>query len=147
MYRYNFGIDIDKTLTTGNPFSISESEDVIKKTILNSTPKPGLEVIKNKDLHIYLITGRQEKYRKVTIQWLHNHEIPFVDLIMAKNNLYKGFFNEETYLKFKLDAYLKYHIHFALDDDIKVIDLLNTYNIKAVQVNGNLKESFDKLLE
>lgn len=145
MQRYRFGIDIDGTITNEQPFSIQSSEDDINKIILSSTPKHNLNSIKNRDLQIYLITGRQEKYRKSTIRRLQEFEIPFEKLIMIPNNSYTGFFNEEVYLKFKLDSYLKHHIHFALDDDIKVVSLLNKYNIKAVQVNGDLKEAFDKL--
>lgn len=145
MQRYRFGIDIDGTITNEQPFSIQSSEDSINKIILSSTPKHNLNSIKNRDLQIYLITGRQEKYRRSTIRRLQEFEIPFEKLIMVPNNSYTGFFNEEIYLKFKLNAYLKYHIHFALDDDIKVVNILNKYNIKAVQVNGDLKEAFDKL--
>ncbi len=145
MYRYNYGIDIDGTLTNERPFSLSDSEEKLKNLILRSTPKKNLDIIKNRDLRIYLITGRQEKYREVTIRWLQEHEISFDSLTMIPNGSYNGFFNEKIYLDFKLNAYIKHHIHFALDDDPKVVSLLNTYNIKSIQVNGDLNEAFNKL--
>ncbi len=147
MHNYRYGIDIDGTLTNESPFSVSDSEDKLREIILKSSPKKNLNIIKNRDLQIYLITGRQEKYRNVTIKWLQEHEIYFDELIMIPNGSYNGGFNEKIYLDFKLNSYLKHRIHFALDDDPKVVKLLNIYNIKAVQVNGDLREAFNKLLE
>jgi len=144
LQNYNFGIDIDGTLFEGNPFYISTSEKLIRKHIINSNPKKGIEVILNKDLNITLITGRNEKYRRLTIECLNKYKIPFVKLVMMPDESYGSSFDEKIYLNFKLTSYLENHIHFALDDDIKVV---NQYNIRAQKVNGDLREAFNNLFK
>lgn len=146
LQNYNIGIDIDNTLTNESPFS-STSEDIIVSLIKKSTLKKGIEVIKNKDFNIFIITGRTEKYRKITIEWLYKNDISFNQLIMPPDTYYPdNIFNFNLYLKFKLQSCIDNKIHLMLDDNEEVVNLLNLYNFSAQKVNGNLTEAFNKLI-
>lgn len=150
LQNYNFGIDIDKTLSNESVFAIhnyhSNQEDV-EKSILRCTLRQGIKAIQNKDFNIILITGRPEKYRSVTIKWLCLNDINFDKLVMVPNDYYPNDFDEELYYKFKLDSCIKNHIHFALDDCIEVVELLRKYGINAQLVTDNFETAFNKLFQ
>ena len=57
---------------------------------------PIIKLLKLAGGHVTVLTGRPERYRKVSTEWLKRHEIPFDTLTMRKNSdrrpnhIYKG---------------------------------------------------------
>ena len=145
LQNYIFAIDIDNTLTN-EQFGIPCSEIETKKRIENKTLKPGVEIIRNKDFNIILVTGREEKYREVTVKWLHKNDIPFNRLIMVPDDYYPVEFYYDSYLKFKLNAYIENHVHFVLDDSNNVINLSRMYGFGAEKVNDTFDEAFRRCI-
>jgi len=143
---YCFGVDIDGTLTDGiNPFATDHVFEEANEIIRWSKPKPGIEILKP-EMNVVLITARLEKYRKNTIEWLAKNKVPYRKLVMIQS--YKDdTFNQQEYLDYKLKSCLENNVSFMLDDDYTVIQMLNNYGIKSVQVNGNFETAFNKLFE
>lgn len=144
--NYVFGIDVDNTLTDTPPFSIDGMDlEETRKMIRRAPTKKGVEVLSRLDLNIIIITGRGDYFHEDTIYWLNKNNIPFVKLITIDRNKYKHRFNMKEYLDFKLCAYLSNHIHFCLEDDDSVIEVLKNYNIKTSKVEGNFEIAFYNL--
>lgn len=146
--NYVFGIDVDNTLTDTPPFSAYEMDlEETRKMIRNAPTKKGVEILSKLDLNIIIITGRGDYFHEDTIYWLNKHDIPFVKLVTIDGNKYKQRFNMQEYLKFKLDTYLSNHIHFCLEDDDSVIEILKDYGIKTSKVENNFETAFYNLFE
>ena len=70
------------------------------------------------DIHIFILTGRKEKYRDLTERWLYNNDIMYDKLVMQeksmadKNHIYK----EEKLLEIQK----KYDIRMVYDDNPNV---------------------------
>ena len=144
--NYIFGIDVDYTLTDTPPFSVEGMDlERTRKMIRNAPPKKGIEILSLLDLNIIIITGRGDYFHEDTIYWLNKNDIPFDKLITIDRNKYKRRFNMKEYLKFKLDAYLSNRIHFCLEDDDSVIEMLKDYGIRTSKVENNFETAFYNL--
>lgn len=144
--NYIFGIDVDNTLTDTPPFSVDGMDlEETRKMIRNAPPKKGIEVLSTLDLNVIIITGRGDYFHEDTIYWLNKNDIQFAKLVTIDRNKYKHRLNLQEYLKYKLDAYLSNKIHFCLEDDDRVISVLETYGIKVSKVNDNFETAFYNL--
>ena len=145
--NYKFGVDMDNTLTDSPPliFEVDNLEALVE-SVRFVPVKKGVDVISTLDLDITIITGRGESFRKVTIEWLVNNNIEFRELVMIGD--YKdNKFNMGLYLEHKLNAYLSRGIHFALDDDDYVVNMLNCFGVRACKVDGDFRDAFNKLFK
>jgi uncharacterized HAD superfamily protein len=146
----NVGIDVDGTLTKEvvgrDILELSYSE--VEKVMLSCTPQNGVDILLDDQLLgnnciIYIITGRQEKYRCVTAEWLNTYGIPYDELVMFPNNFYrKNGYDIPKYVNLKVDLHIQRDISIAVDDNEKVIEGLNRSGISACQVTDNFKEAF-----
>jgi|SRR3972149_498413 len=144
--NYIFGIDVDNTLTDTKPFSIDNMDlEETREMIRNAPSKKGIEILSILDLKIVIITGRGDYFHGDTIYWLNKNDVPFVKLVTIDRNKYKYRFDINEYLKYKLDAYLSNRINFCLEDDDRVINILNDYGIKTSKVEKDFKKAFFNL--
>lgn len=149
--KLRLGVDIDETITNENPFKsiqpaqLKTHSHILEKAILNCTLKSGAEVLRNTPHDIILITGRQEQFRNVTELWLDLNNIPFDELIMCENDYYLQVFDHELYIKYKISAYQSNNIHYAFEDDEKLVELLNTLGITAKHVTTDFKEVYETI--
>ena len=84
------------------------------------------------DYNLILVTGRNERFRKVTEQWLAWNEIPFGRLLMRadKDSRADHIVKEEI-----LDRLLAegLEIHFTVDDRQQVVDMWRRRGITCLQ--------------
>lgn len=150
----NIGIDVDGTLTREeigrDMFKLSFPD--VEKAMLNYTPKNGIDVLFDDKLlrncNIYIITGRQEKYRCATAEWLNMYGVPYDELVMFPDSFYNiNDYNIPKYVNLKVDLHLQRDIGIALDDTVEVIEGLNSSGISACQVTDDFKDAFEKVLK
>lgn len=151
-YNINIGIDVDGTLTNeviGQEMT-SLAPSIIKRAMLDCSPKKGIEILFEKfenNYNYYIITGRQEAFRDVTSEWLDMYGIPYKELIMFPNEFYIDGHSLPKYVKLKIDIHIKKYIWIALDDNEQVIKGFNNSGISACQVTDNFRNAFEKVLE
>ncbi len=148
--NYIFAIDIDQTITNESVFTVNTSHSVqedLDKSIRKCTIKPGVDILKGKDLNIILITGRVERCRYETTKWLLKNDIPFNKLIMVPNDYYNPDFSQELYEAFKLKACIENKVHFVLDDNQNVLKHLKKYGFSVQKVNRRFDTAFKKLVK
>ena len=125
------GIDIDNTLTNSHsPWSVASGDTIdinIEKRLLLADERQGIEVLSNHKGKIILVTARHEEYRNVTVQWLQLKQIKYEKIVMRNFRFSGGVFNLNEYLKYKYIACLEHNIKYMLDDDEKVVNMLNSY--------------------
>lgn len=145
----DIGVDIDGTLTVEKidkeMFRLDPLE--LEKKMLNLTPKDGIDVLLETPHNIYLVTGRQERYRCVTIDWMDMYGIKYEDLSMFPNNFYrKNGYNIPKYVGLKLDIHIRKNLRLSLDDNEQVVDMFNKFGIPTCQVDNNFRDAFEKVL-
>lgn len=89
-------------------------------------------LLKNFEYKIILVSGRGEKSRESTVQWLAKNLIYFNELYMRKNNDYR----DDTAVKQEiLDSLLQagHDILFAVDDRTKVVKMWRDNGITCLQ--------------
>ncbi len=127
--------DIDGTLALLQgrvPYDPTTGEDLLNYPIANI-----LEVYDNQtlyDVSLLLITGREEKYREQTENWLKQHGIThYKFLYMRKNNDFRKDYKvkKEVYEK-----YIKktYDILFVLEDRDQVVKMWRDEGLICLQV-------------
>ena len=146
----SIGIDVDGTLTEDkvdrDMFTLSSRE--VETRMSNLSPKKGIDVLLDSDLDIHIITGRQEKFRYVTVDWLNMYGIPYKDLTMFPDDFYeKNGYDVPRYAGLKLDIHVRKNIHMSLDDNEHVVDMLNKFGISSCKVDNNFREAFERVLE
>jgi uncharacterized HAD superfamily protein len=148
--NYIFAIDIDQTITNESVFTINtthSSQEVLDKSIMECTVKPGVDILRNKDLNIILITGRAERCRKTTIEWLHKNDILYNQLVMVPDGYYDPDFSQDLYEAFKLKACIENKVHFVFDDNQNVLKFLKHYGFSVQKVNRRFDTAFKKLIK
>ena len=148
------GVDVDDTLTVATTkIWKKDAPDVIDLDIANklllANKRYGIEVLSNSELKIVLITSRHEEYREVTLQWLQKRLIKHNKLVMRNFRFSTGVFNVDEYLQYKYKACIENNVKYMLDDDEKVVNMLNSYGISSVLVdkNGRFDTAYFKLLK
>jgi len=155
MKNINVSIDVDGTLTKEvigqDILELSTLE--VEKEILSCTPKDGVDVLfddmlSRNDCNTFIITGRQEKYRRATSEWLNMYGIPYDELIMFPNNFYEiNGYTSKKYIDLKVDAHIRKNIHFSLDDHEQMISELNKNGIIACRVANNFRDAFNEIFK
>jgi len=146
----NIGVDIDGTLTKekidNEMFSLSPKE--VEKRMINLSPKNGIDILLETDHKIYLVTGRQEQYRRVTIDWLDMYGVPYIDLTMFPNDFYiKNGYNIPKYVGLKLDIHIRKNLSLSLDDNENVVNMFNKFGIQTCKVDDDFRHAFERVLQ
>lgn len=146
----SIGIDVDGTLTEDkidrDIFALDPRE--VEKRMSKLSPKKGIDVLFDSGLDVHIITGRQEKFRYVTADWLDMYGIPYEDLTLFPDDFYeKNGYDVPRYVGLKLDIHTRKNIRMSLDDNERVIDMLNKFGITACKVDNNFREAFERVLE
>lgn len=87
------------------------------------------------DVHILFVTGRHEKWRDATVEWLDKYDIAFDSLFMRPD----GDFRKDYVLKEEIYNNLivaKYKIVFAVDDNPAIVALWRRLGIPVFVVPG-----------
>lgn len=96
-----------------------------------------IDAMKYKDYKILFVTGREEKYREVTISWLLKNKVEFDHLIMRELNDRRDDFlvKEDLYNK-KIKNH--YDILFVIDDRASVVNKWRELGLVCLQCDiGN----------
>ncbi len=108
-------------------FSKMDSDKPIKK-IINK-----LKVLKEEGKKIIFITGRPEKYRKLTQIWLNKYVLEDYSLIMRKDN------DKRNKIEVKKELFLeninKNEVLCFFENDTDLINLWKQMNLKVINVN------------
>ena len=86
----------------------------------------------SKKYELILISGRQERFRKVTEAWLTWHQIPFDILLMRDDEDFRHDFEVKQDILKCLQAKGK-EILFTVDDRQSVVDMWRTNGITCLQ--------------
>lgn len=146
----NIGVDVDGTLTKENIHldMLSRSPKEVEKIMSNFTPKEGIEVLLDTTHKIYPVTGRQERYREVTTDWLDTYGIPYIDITMFPNDFYsKNGYDVPKYVGLKLDIHIRKNLHISLDDNEQVVNIFNKFGIPTCKVDNNFRDAFERVLK
>lgn len=146
----NIGVDIDGTLTKEkidkDMFFLSHKE--VEKRMSNLSPKDGIDILLDTVHNIYIVTGRQERFRDVTTDWLNTYGIPYKELNMFPNDFYmKNGYDIPKYVGLKLDIHIRKNLHISLDDNEQVVNMLNKFGIPTCKVDNNFRDAFERVLE
>lgn len=82
--------------------------------------------------YIIIMTGRPNKYKAITIEWLQKNGFDYDKLLMRPTNNFKQNLEMKEILLQKIMQY--YEVVFAFDDDEKIMELYKKYNIKVLHV-------------
>lgn len=155
MKKINVSIDVDGTLTKEvigqDILELSALE--VERAMLNCTPKDGIDILfddilSKNDCNTFIITGRQEKYRRATSKWLNTYGIPYDELIMFPNDFYTiNGYTSPKYIDLKVDAHIRKNIHFSLDDHERMVSELNRHGIVACRVTNNFRDAFNEIFK
>lgn len=146
MKRKSILIDIDGTLSNCSHrepylklekplnrkfFDVNEME----KDTLNEWCKNIIDQFKS-NYAIILLTGRQEKARKITENWLKKYDISYDLLIMKRDDDFrKGNIYKEDVYNNVLSK--EFEILFAIDDNDDVVKLWRSLGITCLQCASN----------
>jgi len=122
--------DIDGTLALfgdANPY---------ERDFLQDKPNMRIYELLNRikeDRTIFLVSGRMEKNREVTIQWLKQNDIPYDYLFMRKTDDVRKdiVIKKEIY---ETEIKDKYNVLFVLDDRNQVVDFWRSEGLTCLQV-------------
>lgn len=82
---------------------------------------------------IFHITGRNDKYRSITRDWINLHRVPSDMLLMRKYGDWRSDVDVKTELYRKHIAG-KYNVLFALEDRDKVVEMWRNLGVRCLQV-------------
>lgn len=87
--------------------------------------------------HVLLVSGRDEKYRPQTEEWLMLYNIPYVHLYMRKtgDNRKDSIIKREIY---ENEILPHYHVDFVLDDRHQVVEEIRSMGLTVFQVDEGL---------
>ena len=129
--------DLDGTLAkfgNKNPYDRNFLDDKVDEII-----KPILGVLKENfvDLHIIILSGRSDKFKEVTKEWLYLNDVTYDQLHMRK----EGDMRKDVIVKEELfNEYIrgKYNPLVIFDDRNQVVELWRKMGLKVFQVaDGN----------
>ena len=135
--------DLDGTLAFPTDRSFYE-EEKCKNDILNFPVANVLSMYKDTGYTIIFTSGRQEKGREATINWLSTHLVNM--FIGHKHKLYMrrdGDMRDDTVVKKEIyDSYIKdnYHVEAVFDDRVKVVRMWESLGLFVFNCNqGNVE--------
>lgn len=131
--------DIDGTLAIlgeRNHYDPTTGEDTLNFPVANILQVYAHQKVS--PVELILLTGREEKYRKVTEDWLKKHDIThYKKLLMRKNGDFRKDFviKKEIYLKHIKN---EFDVLFVLEDRDQVVKMWREEGLTCLQVDyGN----------
>lgn len=119
--------DLDGTLCDmngRNPYDASTCDKDLLNTVV-------AQIIH--DRSVVFVSGREEKYREATLQFMSTHNIKFIDLFMRET----GDNRKDSIIKreiFEREIKGKYNVQFVLDDRNQVVELWRSLGLTCLQV-------------
>lgn len=123
--------DLDGTLALLNgrdPYNAEACEqDILSEHVAN------IVRFYSQSAQILLLSGRQERHRPQTMNWLARHEIPYTALWMRQTNDNRkdSVIKEEIYRQYIQN---RYAIQFCLDDRNSIVNLWRSLGLICLQV-------------
>jgi len=113
----SFHADAEKNMVNDPP-----CRDIILliQTLVDCDPPPD----------IYIVTGRKERYRKQTIQWLVRHDIPYDRLFMRKEDDHR----QDYVIKQEIVMPFKDEIVCVFEDRDQCVEMYRSMGITCCQV-------------
>jgi hypothetical protein len=83
------GFDLDNTICITEDFKFGyDNDDIVNKIYKNCKPNQEIinivKTIKKQGHEVFVWTSRDERFRKITIDWLKEHDVPYDVLVMNK---------------------------------------------------------------
>lgn len=133
-------IDLDNTLAAAwrREDLINESWDKFHEDCINDEVIADIaKMVRSLCSHflVIAITGRNEKYRQVTLKWLLSHDIPVDDLWMRADNDYRPTSEVKVELAanyFDGVSEIKNHVAMMIDDTESVITAFSGLGITTL---------------
>lgn len=135
-------VDLDHTMSHAAPRDhLLGDWELYHNELIND--KPCVDIIRlvhslyKMEHPIVGITGRPEKWRSLSTQWLLRHGVTLHDLLMRPDDDYRP--NAEVKILLAKDAFgpnLKDEILFIIDDNLEVIEAFHAEGITCLHVYG-----------
>ena len=126
--------DIDGTLAlrqTRDPYDHKNSDtDILCKEVKNF-----LDLYKSNGYKIIILTGRQERFKSITIDWLKKNSIDY-NILKFRNDKDNRKDSEVKYDMYNKFVKTRYEVEIVLDDRNQVVDMWrNKIKLKCFQVS------------
>ena len=112
------------------------SDELIKKDLPNIPVIKTAKLFHQSGFKIYVLSGRSDKTKKVTAQWLKKYDVPFDVLKMRKRDDTRP--DEEIKKEFIFELSILENIFLILDDREKVVKMWRSLQLPCFQVNEGL---------
>lgn len=125
--------DLDGTLAKIDGRSPYDAEKC-EQDLLNEPVASVVKSYHKNGYTILLVSGREDKFKPQTENWLRKHNIEYHDLIMRKS----GDMRKDAIVKREIfDDFIKdkYYIEFSLDDRNQVVDMWRDLGLTCLQVD------------
>ena len=112
------------------------SDELIKKDLPNIPVIKTAKLFHQSGFKIYVLSGRSDKTKKVTAQWLKKYDVPFDVLKMRKKDDTRP--DEVIKKEFIFELSILENIFLILDDREKVVKMWRSLELPCFQVNEGL---------
>ncbi len=109
------------------------SEDLIKEDLPNSPVIKTANLFHQNGFKIYIFSGRSEKIKEATVQWLKKYDVPYDLLKMRAKNDNRP--DEIIKKEFIFELCILENIFLILDDRKKVVKMWRSLGLPCFQVN------------
>lgn len=123
-------VDIDGTLAL---FDVATKNAYDRDFINDKVNEPIASIVEKSNAYVFLFSGRNDKYKKETQDWLVKNKIKYDFLTMRRDND----FRDDTIVKKEMfDTHIvgKYQVDLVLDDRDKVVQLWRQLGLTCFQV-------------
>ena len=112
------------------------SDELIKKDLPNPPVIKTANLFHQNGFKIYILSGRSEKTKEATIQWLKKYDVPYDLLKMRAKNDTRP--DEVIKKEFVVELSILENIFLILDDREKVVKMWRSLKLPCFQVNEGL---------
>ena len=112
------------------------SDELIKKDLPNPPVIKTANLFHQNGFKIYIFSGRSEKTKEATIQWLKKYDVPYDLLKMRAKNDTRP--DEVIKKEFVVELSILENIFLILDDREKVVKMWRSLKLPCFQVNEGL---------
>ena len=112
------------------------SDELIKKDLPNPPVIKTANLFHQNGFKIYIFSGRSEKTKEATIQWLKKYDVPYDLLKMRAKNDTRP--DEVIKKEFVVELSILENIFLILDDREKVVKMWRSLQLPCFQVNEGL---------
>ena len=112
------------------------SDELIKTDLPNTPVIKTAKLFHQNGFKVYVLSGRSDKTKKVTTQWLKKYDVPFDVLKMREKNDTRP--DEVIKKEFVVELPILENIFLILDDREKVVKMWRSLQFPCFQVNEGL---------